>query len=154
MIDRPVAVNRALQTLVALCVAVGVVTLLVWVYREDLVLAWAEGNPGARAILRDGGLEAVEANLIVPGFVPVVLTSYLVFLMLVWVFAVFFWGGFTWGRVCLVTVALFGIFLAVLAVASGIPTLFEVLCGAVVVLCGVHLFFLLHPQTTRWFREV
>ncbi len=154
MNDRPVAVTRALQTLVALCVGAGVVTLLVWVFREDLVLAWAEGNPGARAILRDGGLEAVEANLNVPGFVPVVLTSYLVFLMLAWVFAVFFWGGFAWGRVCLVGVAVFGIFLAVLAVASGIPTLFEVLCGGVVLLCGAQLFYLLHPQTSRWFREV
>lgn len=154
MLERPTSVNRALQALGALCVGAVVITLLVWLRRDDLVLAWAEGNPGARKILREGGIEAVEANLSVPGFVPVVLTSCLVFLMLAWVFGIFFAGGFTWGRVCLAFTAAFGAFLAVLTVASGIPTLFEVLSGVMVVICGVLLWYLFHPATSRWFREV
>lgn len=154
MIERPASVTRAVQVLVALCVGAGLTALLVWVYREDLVLAWAEGNPGAREILRDGGIEAVEANLQVPGFVPVVLTSYVTFLMLVWVFGVFFAGGFTWGRVGLGGVALFGAFLAVLCIASGIPLLFEVLSGVMVALCVALLWYLVHPDTRRWFKQV
>lgn len=153
MLERPTSVTRALQALAALCVAAGIFTLLVVVRRDELVLAWAEGNPGARAILRDGGIEAVEANLVVPGFVPVVVTSFVTFLCLVGVFAVFFKGGFTWGRVCLGVIALFGVFLAVLGIASDIPTLFDVLAAGLVALCLWLLFELFRPQTSHWLRQ-
>ncbi|QCC77008.1 hypothetical protein [Nocardioides daphniae] len=104
--------------------------------------------------MREGGIEAVETTLSVPGFVPVVVTSFVVLLMLLGVMAVFFREGFTWARVCLGVIAVFGIFLAVLSIASGIPTLFTVLSGVMIVLCVLLLVFLLHPSTTRYFREV
>ncbi|MFC6153302.1 hypothetical protein [Nocardioides yefusunii] len=154
MIERPSTVRGALAATWVLSAAAGVVTLLVWIMRDDLVLAWAEGNRSARAILREGGIEAVEANLEVPGFVPVVVTSYVVLLMLVAVFAVFFAGGFRWGQIGLAAVALFGAFLAVLCIASGIPVLFEVLSGVMIALCLGLLVLLLHPRTLGWLREV
>lgn len=153
MIERPSSVDNALRVVLAISVVSGVITLLTWVFRTDLVLAWAEGNAGARALLREGGIEAVEASLTVPGFVPVVVTSFVVLLMLLGVMAVFFREGFTWARICLGSVAVFGVFLAVLSIASGIPTLFEVLSGVMVVLCVLLLVFLLHPSTGRYCRE-
>ena len=51
-------------------------------------------------------------------------------------------------------VAVFGIFLAVLCIASHIPTLFVVLSVVMIVLCVTLLVLLLHPDTTRYFREV
>lgn len=153
MIERPSSVDNALRLVLALAVVSGVITLLTWVFRTDLVLAWAEGNAGARRLLREGGIAAVEESLTVPGFVPVVVTSFVVLLMLLGVMAVFFREGFTWARICLALVAVFGIFLAVLCIASGIPTLFVVLSVVTIVLCALLLFFLLHPSTARYCRE-
>lgn len=153
MIDRPSSVDNALRVVAALAVFSGVITLLTWIFRTDLVLAWAEGNAGARQLLREGGIEAVEESLTVPGFVPVVVTSFVVLLMLLGVLAVFFREGFTWARICLAGIAVFGGFLAVLSIASGIPPLFEVLSGVVVLLCVLLLVFLLHPSTGRYCRE-
>ena len=154
MIDRPASVTRTLYTLTALTGVAGLVTILSAVMRRDLVLAWAEGNAGASVILREQGLDAVEETLTVPAFVPVVATGFVVLVMLLWVMGAFFKEGFTWARVCLVVFAVFGVFLAVLCIWSGIPTLFEVLAGVMVVLCVLLLFFLLHKDTSRYFREV
>ena len=154
MIERPSSVDQALRVVAALSVMAGVITLLTWVFRSDLVLAWAEGNSGARRILREGGLEAVEETLTVPGFVPVMVTSFVIFLMLVGVMSAFFKEGFTWARICLGVIGVFGIFLAVLCIGSGIPTLFVVLSVVMVVLCLLLLFFLLHRDTSRYFREI
>lgn len=154
MTERPSSVDHALHVVLGLSAVAGLITLLTWVFRSDLVVAWAEGNAGARELMREGGIEAVEASLSVPGFVPVVVTSFVVLLMLLGVMAVFFREGFTWARICLGVIAVFGIFLAVLCIATGIPTLFSVLSGVMIVLCVLLLVFLLHPDTTRYFREV
>lgn len=154
MIERPASVTRTLYTLSALVGVAGLVTVLAAVLRRDLVLAWAEGNPGASVILREQGLDAVEETLTVPAFVPVVATGFVVLVMLLWVMAAFFKEGFTWAWVCLVAFSAFGIFLAVLCIWSGIPTLFEVLAGVMIALCALALYFMLHKDTLRYFREV
>lgn len=154
MTDRPVSVTLTLRVLWMLTALAGVITVLVWALRDDLVLAWAEGNASASRLLAEGGLEAVEESLRVPAFVPVVVTSFVTFLMLVWVLAGFFKEGFTWARICLGAIALFGAFMAVLAIGSDIPLLFDVLSGFAAVLSLALLVLLLHPQTTRFCREV
>lgn len=154
MTDRPAPVTLALRVLAALTALAGVITVLTWALRDDLVLAWAEGNASAARLLAEGGLEAVEESLRVPAFVPVVVTSFVTLLMLVWVLAGFFKEGFTWARIGLGVIALFGAFMAVLAIASGIPMLFNVLSVLAGVLCVALLVLLLHPRTTRYFREV
>ena len=154
MIERPSSVDRALRVVAALSVTAGVITALTWVFHSDLVLAWAEGNANARRVLADGGLQAVKEMPSLPSFVPVVVTSLMIFLMLVGVMAAFFKEGFTWARVCLGVIAVFGIFLAVLSIGSGIPVLFAVLSVVMIVLCLLLLFFLLHRDTSRYFREI
>lgn len=154
MTDRPASVTLTLRVLWTLTALAGVITLLVWVLRDDLVLAWAEGNASASRLLAEGGLEAVEETLRVPAFVPVVVTSFGTFLMLVWVLAAFFKEGFTWARISLAVIALFGAFMAALAIASDIPTLFDVLLAVAGLLSLALLVLLLHPHTTRYFREI
>lgn len=154
MIVRPSSVILAARVALALLVAAGITTLLTWWRREDLLTSWAEGNAGARVILREGGLEAVESTLAVPAFVPVAVTSFVVLAMLVGVLLAFFVEGFGWARLSLAVIALFGIFLAVLCVASGIPTLFVVMSVLMVVLCLALLVLLFHRDTNRYFREV
>lgn len=154
MTDRPASVTLTLRVLAALTALAGAITVLTWALREELVLAWAEGNASAARLLSEGGVEAVEETLQVPAFVPVVVTSFVTLVMLVWVFAAFFREGFTWARICLGAVALFGAFMAVLAIASGIPLLFDVLSALAALLCVALLVLLVHPQTTRYFREV
>lgn len=154
MTERPASVTLALRVLAALVALSGAITVLTWAMREELVLAWAEGNVSAARILAEGGVEAVEETLTVPAFVPVVITSFVTLVMLVWVLAAFFKEGFTWARISLATIALFGAFMAVLAIGSGIPVLFEVLSGMAALLCVALLVLLLHPQTTKYFREV
>lgn len=154
MIVRPSSVILAVRVALALLVTAGITTLLTWWRREDLLTSWAEGNAGARVILREGGLEAVESTLAVPAFVPVAITSFVVLAMLVGVLLAFFVEGFGWARLSLAVIALFGIFLAVLCVASGIPTLFVVMSVLMVILCLALLVLLFHRDTNRYFREV
>ncbi|WP_110181611.1 hypothetical protein [Nocardioides solisilvae] len=154
MIVRPPSVILAARVAVALLLAAAVTTVLTWWRREDLLTSWAEGNAGARAILAEGGLAAVEETLAVPAFVPVTVTSFVVLVMLVGVLLAFFVEGFGWARLALAVIALFGVFLAVLCVASGIPTLFVVMSVVMVLLCLALLVLLFHKDTNRYFREV
>ncbi|WP_104107339.1 hypothetical protein [Nocardioides sp. 616] len=153
MIVRPASVNRVTLVALALVLTAGVITVLTWVFSDDLLTSWAEGNSGARVILQEGGLDAVRETLTVPAFVPVAITSFVVFSMLVGVLVAFFVEGFTWARLSLAVIAVFGVFLAVLCVASGIPTLFVVMAVLMIVLCLLLLFFLFHKDTSRYFRE-
>jgi hypothetical protein len=153
MIVRPQSVVLATRVALALLVAAGITTVLAWWRREALLTSWAEGNAGARAILREGGLEAVESSLAVPAFVPVTVTSFVVLTMLVGTLLGFFVEGFGWARLSLAVVALFGIFLAVLCVSSGIPTLFVVVSVVSVLLCLALLVLLFHKDTNRFVRE-
>ena len=153
MTVRPSSVILASRVAVALVVVTGVTTLLTWWRREDLLTSWAEGNAAARPILREGGLEAVEQSLAVPAFVPVATTSFVVFAMLLGVLLAFFRAGFGWARLCLAVLAVFGVFLAVLCVASGIPALFVVMAVLIVLLCVALLVLLFHRETNRFVRE-
>ena len=51
-------------------------------------------------------------------------------------------------------IAVFGVFLAVLCVVSGIPTLFVVMSVVMVALCLLLLFFLFHKDTSHYFRQL
>lgn len=152
MTVRPASVTRAVRALVLLVVLTGVTTLLIWVRRDDLVRSWAEGNQTASELLSQGGLEAVEETLTVPGIVPIAVASYVTFVGLVWVLGVFFAEGFGWARWSLAVTALFTVFAAVLCVVSGIPALFVGAAVVVSVVCVVFLVLLFHPDTNAYIR--
>ena len=81
--------------------------MLTILLQDDLIEAWAEGNPGAREILREGGIEALKASSIsLPAFVPVVVVMFVVLLGLLAVLWVFFREGYEWARLSLAALGL------------------------------------------------
>ena len=38
------------------------ITLLIWLMRDEVILGWAEGNPSAQEILAQGGIEQLRES--------------------------------------------------------------------------------------------
>ena len=150
----PGTVVNATRSLVALVVLMGLSTFLTIVLRDDLIESWAEGNPAAREILRDGGVEALKASSIsLPAFVPVMVVMYIVVLGLVAVLWVFFREGYEWARVSLAVVGLFvGLSAGLIAFRESPPAVFVILCAVTLVLDVVFIGLLFHPDTTEFVR--
>lgn len=154
MTARPASVTRAVRVLISLVLVTGVTTVLTWLQRDELVIAWAKGNRTASDALARGGLAEVESTLPVPGFVAIAVTSFVVLSALVWVLGVFFYEGFDWARWTLAVTVLSLVFGAVLCIVAGVPLLFEVLAVVISAICLVLLFFLLHRDTHAYMRAV
>ena len=150
----PGSVVTANRCLGALMVLMGIGTLLTVVLQDDLVEAWAEGNPAAREILREGGIEALKASsLSLPAFVPVAVVMYVVVLGLVGVLWVFFREGYAWARLSLAGVGLLvGLATGVIAFRENPPAVFVVVCVLALVADAAFLVFLAHPDTTEFIR--
>jgi hypothetical protein len=151
--ERPESVTRATQALTALVTLSGVTALLTAFLRDDLVLSWAEGHRTARAIVRDGGLDALEQSSITPpAFVPVAIVLFVVFAALAWVLVVFIRAGHEWARLTLAGCVV----LMAIATGGGMrtspPTVFLVLSWMSIVLEAVLLYFLAHRDTTAYIR--
>jgi hypothetical protein len=150
----PGSVVNAMRCLGALAVLMGVGTVLTIVLQDELVEAWAEGNPGAREILRDGGIEALKASSIsLPAFVPVVVVMFVVLLGLLGVLRVFFREGYEWARLSLAAMGLLiGLAAGLIAFRESPPAVFVAL-GVVTLLVDIAFLALLaHPDTTEFIR--
>ncbi len=150
----PGSVINAQRCLTALLVLMGLGTLLTILFEDELILAWAERNPGAREILQEGGIPALrDSSIAVPAFVPVAVVLFIVVLGLVEVLRVFFRGGYEWARMSLVGVALVaGLGASLIAFREHPPTVFVVVSIVTLVDVVALLVFLLHPDTTRFVR--
>jgi len=150
----PRSVVNAQRFLAALLLTMVVGTVLTMIYEDALIRAWAEHNPGAREILREGGVEALKHSQIAPpAFVPVAVVLCIVVLAQVAVLWAFFRGGYEWARLSLVATALLaGLGAALIAFREHPPTIFVVLAVVALVLVGGLLVNLLHPNTTRFVR--
>jgi hypothetical protein len=150
----PGSVINAMRCLGVLVVLMGLGTGLTILLQDDLVEAWAEGNPGAREILREGGIEALKASSIsLPAFVPVVVVMFVVVLVLLAVLWVFFREGYEWARVSLAGMGLLiGLAAGLIAFRESPPAVFVVLCVATILVDLVFLALLAHPDTTEFVR--
>ena len=150
----PGSVVNAMRCLGALTVLMAVGTLLTILLQDDLIEAWAEGNPGAREILREGGVEAVKASSIsLPAFVPVVVVMFVVVLGLLAVLWVFFREGYEWARMSLACMGLLiGLAAGLIAFRESPPAVFVVLCVVTILVDLVFLALLAHPDTTEFVR--
>jgi hypothetical protein len=150
----PNSVVNAMRCLTVLVVLMGVGTVLTVVLQDDLIEAWAEGNPGAREILDQGGIEALKASSIaLPAFVPVVVVMFIVLLGLLLVLRVFLREGYEWARLSLVSVALLiGLAAALIAFRENPPAVFVVLCVVALVVDLAFVALLAHPDTTEFIR--
>ena len=150
----PGSVVNAMRCLGALAVLMGLGTVLTIALQDELVEAWAEGNPGAREILREGGIEALKASSIsLPAFVPVVVVMFVVLLGLLAVLRVFFREGYEWARLSLAALGLLiGLAAGLIAFRENPPAVFVVLCVVTLLVDVVFLALLAHPDTTEFVR--
>jgi hypothetical protein len=138
--QHPTSVTRAVQLLLGLLVAGLVVTVLVVVFRDDLEEAWSAGHPA------DSAIKPLE-------FVPVVIVLYVVLALLTLSLIPFFRNGNNWARHSLVAMVLVIALSTVAVLRTDPPTLFVVVSIASMVLEALILFYLLHPDTSRYLRD-
>lgn len=137
--QRPGPVVLGIWLLAAMIVLSGVTALLTVVLEDELIADWAQGKADV------GSVEP-------PSFVPVAIVMFVVLAALAGVLAMFFREGYPWSRAALTGLVLL-IALATLAgLHSGPPALFVVLTLVGLVLDGVLLVCLWHPETTAYVR--
>lgn len=151
----PASVTKAIWCQRLLLVISGIGTLFTVLLRDRLIRAWAEGNPSAREILREGGLDALLESDTVhpPAFVPVAVVLFLVMWGLMQLLGVFFREGYNWARLSLVLVALEAALAAfIIGFKEDPPLIFTVLAVVMLVVDAAWLYFLLHKDTNAYLR--
>jgi hypothetical protein len=152
--DLPGSVVNSMRVLGLIVATSGVITLLIWLMRDDVILGWAKGNPSAQEILSQGGIELLRESPIVPGFVALSVVAFVGFALLVLVLGSFFVGGYGWTRPVLTATAGVGVLVGVVCLDSHLPVIFVVLSALVIVEGLVLSFFLWQRETTAYLRRV
>ena len=153
--DLPGSVLNAMRVLGLIVATSGVIALLIWLMRDDVILGWAKGNPSAQEILAQGGIELLRDSPIVPGFVAA-LGRRVRRLRRCWCScsAAFFVGGYGWTRPVLTATAGVGVLVGVVGLDNHLPVIFVVLSALVIVEGLVLSFFLWQRETTAYLRRV
>jgi hypothetical protein len=137
---------RASWTLVGL-LAVAVVVMAV--FHDDVVGAWADRREGAREAFDQGGRLGLErAGFAPPQFLPVAATMLVVVALVVWVLAVFLRLGYRWGQLGLCALVVGCVYATVaLGFVLGPPGVFSVVASLALLVEGIALVCLWHPDT-------
>jgi hypothetical protein len=152
--DVPGSVVNSVRVLGLIVATSGVITLLTWLMRDDVILGWAEGNPSAQEILAQGGIEQLRESQIVPGFVALAVVAFVGFAALAVVLASFLLGGHAWTRLVLTATAGVGVLVGAVCLDSHLPPIFVVLSALIIVEGLVLTYFLWRHETTAYLREV
>lgn len=153
MPEVPASVTRAIWLLRAVVAWAGLTALLTYVFSDQLVRAWAEGNQTARAILRERGLDALkESSINIPRFVPVALVLFVVFAAMAGVLVVFFRAGHGWARMALTLMVVFMVFSTAAGLWRDPPGFFVGLSAVALLLSAGLLFYLWHKDTTTYLK--
>ncbi len=152
--DVPRSVDYAVRVLGLIVATAGVITLLIWLMRDAVLRAWAEGNEGAQTILAEGGVDALRASPSAPGFVALALVAFVGFTLLAMVLGSFFMGGHGWARLVLTAAAGVGVLVGAICLDNHLPVIFVVLSALVIVEGVVLLYFLWQRETTTYLRDV
>ena len=152
--DLPGSVVNSMRVLGLIVATSGVITVLIWLMRDEVIIGWAEGNPSAQEILAQGGIEQLRESPIVPGFVALSIVAFVGFALLVIVLGSFFVGGYGWTRPVLTATAGVGVLVGVVCLDSQLPTIFVVLSALVIIEGVVLSFFLWQRETTAYLRRV
>src|SRR4051794_41956318 len=84
----PRSVELAIRATWGLVGVMGLLVVLLWVFRDEVIGSWASGHEGAREVFDQGGREGlVRAGFVPPSYLPVAATMLGVGAMLVWVLA-------------------------------------------------------------------
>jgi hypothetical protein len=150
----PDSVTRAIWALRAVVAWTGLTAVLTFVFRDDIVTTWAEGNPAASKILAEGGLEALRASSInIPGFVPLAIVLFVVFASLALVLVAFFRGGHGWARLALTATVVFAAFSTAVGLGRDLPSVFAAISAVALLLYAALLYYLWHRDTSEYLRS-
>jgi hypothetical protein len=96
---QPRSVDLAVRSAWGLVGLMGLVMVLMAVFHDDVIGAWADHHEGAREVFDQGGRVALErAGFAPPNFLPVAATMLVVGAMIVWVLGAFLRLGYRWGQ--------------------------------------------------------
>lgn len=160
---RPASLVWALRLLGVLVAFGAIVAVLMVIRSDDLIRAWADGNPSAKRILERYGLEFLKhppaywpgthtdyTGARAPHFVAPAITLYVVLASLVGVLAIFLRNGFEWARIVLTLIIFFAAVASAGGILTGPPALFVIL-PIIAIALGVSIIaFMWLPTTTRY----
>jgi hypothetical protein len=152
--DVPGSVVNSVRVLGLIVATSGLIALLTWLMRDEVILGWAKGNPSAQELLAQGGIEQLRESPIVPGFVALALVAFVGFALLAMVLASFFLGGHGWARLVLTATAGVGVLVGAVCLDTHLPPIFVVLSALIIVEGLVLSFFLWRRETTAYLRAV
>ena len=151
--DVPRSVVNATRALGLIVVTSGVITLLIWLMRDEVILGWAEGNPSAQEILAQGGIDQLRDSPIVPGFVALAVVAFVGFALLAVVLGSFFKGGHGWTRPVLTATAGLGVLVGAVCLDNHLPVILVGLSALVIIEGLVLSYFLWQRETTSYLRD-
>src|SRR5689334_18759019 len=127
----------------------AVLVVLLAIFSDQVIGAWASTHEGAREVFDQGGREALErAGYAPPSFLPVAVTMLVVGAMLVWVLTAMLRRGYRWGQLGLCALMLFAAYVTIaLGFVLQPPPVFVVLAAVALLVEAVVFGFLWHPET-------
>lgn len=150
----PSAVTNAIRMTWVVLALTGVTALLTFLFRDDLVLHWAEGNPEAQRLIDSGGLTALEESAIsVPAFAPLAIWLFVTFAALAVVLTAFVRGGHNWARHSLAALVVFAGFGTGVSMTRDLPPVFLGLAVLSLVAYLVLLWLLYHKDTNAFIKS-
>jgi hypothetical protein len=145
----PRPVDLAIRGAWCLVGLMGVTTVLMALFDDQMVGSWASHHEGAREAFDQGGRLGLErAGFAPPSFLPVAATMFVVGAMLVWVLTVFLRHGYRWGQLGLFALVLGSAYASIaLGFVLSPPPVFVVVAVAALLVEGVTVVCLWHPET-------
>jgi hypothetical protein len=162
-VDRPeTSPTRALPRSVHLAIRAGwvlvavmvVCVVLMWIFDDAMVGAWAAHHEGAGEAFQQGGRLGLErAGFAPPSFLPVAATMVVVGAMILWVLSIFLRLGYRWGQLGLCALLVGCVYASIaLGFVLSPPAVFVVLAVASLLVEGVALACLWHRDTRAHVR--
>ncbi|HET7069437.1 MAG TPA: hypothetical protein VFI40_01305 [Nocardioides sp.] len=145
----PRSVDLAIRAAWGLVGMMVLVVVLMAVFPDQVVGAWADHHEGAREVFDQGGRLGLErAGFAPPSFVPVGATMVVVGAMLVWVLGAFLRLGYRWGQLGLSGLMACCVYASIaLGFVLGPPPVFVVVAVVTLLVEGVALVCLWHHDT-------
>src|SRR5689334_263924 len=130
----------------------AVLVVLLAIFSDQVIGAWASTHEGAREVFDQGGRDALErAGYAPPSFLPVAVTMLVVGAMLVWVLTAMLRRGYRWGQLGLCALMAGSAYVSVaLGFVLEPPPVFVVVAVVSLLVEGVVVVFLWHPDTREF----